>query len=549
MIDTGRGLNESDLQRLFKQFGQIGAGTNHDAGSGLGLFLSKQLVEMHGGELSVKSQPGEGSTFSFYVRVEVAPPGSELSSPLSGRPGSHRHSVSVESSRSRSHSKMPTMATAKGMGVGQTDGLITTPSLSRFVSSPEQLSASSGGAPAVASSAATSPPIISPKSATSGSVRSISGHGGGGGSASSPSPQVPTPESVAPREVGTASRERPLTADKSGVVLPAMRPWKSDLDDGRLMSEVAAHPATYSIIVICPAEHARAAIKQHIDLVVPHQIAANVTTIPDIGALLDLMHGPAPPTFTHIVLDIPASSDLMLFMRQMEHFTAPVIPALVIITDHYQKRDILEEFTTLTSSGRKAFLIHKPVKPSVFAMIFDPAQLRYFSKDRIREVAQSSSDDFNNIANLVKQTIGHKGHRVLLVEDSDVNRMVILRYLRKVALENESAKDGQECVDMVLSRPHGYYSLVICDIQMPKKNGYEACAEIRQWETSNGHRPLPIMALTANAMPEERAAAAAAGFTDYLTKPVEFNLLGTMMMALLDPKARHTFLRDRGAES
>ena len=84
---------------------------------------------------------------------------------------------------------------------------------------------------------------------------------------------------------------------------------------------------------------------------------------------------------------------------------------------------------------------------------------------------------------------------------------------------------------------------------MPNKNGYEACREIRQWERDNGYAPIPIMALTANAMPEERAAAAQAGFTDYLTKPVNFNLLGTMMMNLLDRNATHTFLRDRAPDS
>ncbi len=84
-----------------------------------------------------------------------------------------------------------------------------------------------------------------------------------------------------------------------------------------------------------------------------------------------------------------------------------------------------------------------------------------------------------------------------------------------------------------------------CDIQMPIKNGYETCRELRQWEASHNLASTPVMALTANAMPEERAAAARAGFTDYLTKPVDFNTLGTMMMTLLDPKIPHIFLRDR----
>jgi CheY-like chemotaxis protein len=126
---------------------------------------------------------------------------------------------------------------------------------------------------------------------------------------------------------------------------------------------------------------------------------------------------------------------------------------------------------------------------------------------------------------------------------------VIVKYLNKVALENEEARDGVECIEKVLGKPHGHYSLIICDIQMPKKNGYEACMDIRNWERENGYAPTPIMALTANAMPEERGAAAAAGFSTYLTKPVDFNLLGTMMIALLDEKVPHLYLRDRPLDS
>lgn len=116
---------------------------------------------------------------------------------------------------------------------------------------------------------------------------------------------------------------------------------------------------------------------------------------------------------------------------------------------------------------------------------------------------------------------------------------------------------------MVISKQPGYYSLVLvstgtidpqprtlltaleCDIQMPIKNGYETCRELRQWEASHNLANIPVMALTANAMPEERAAAAKAGFTDYLTKPVEFNKLGTLIVALLDARKPHVFLRDR----
>ncbi|KAJ9616004.1 hypothetical protein H2204_014173 [Knufia peltigerae] len=541
VVDTGRGFNEDEFQRLFKQFGQIGGGTSHEAGSGLGLFLSKQLVEMHGGELSVQSKAGEGSIFSFYVKVEMEPSGVESSIAPSATTKSSPPQANMlnSSARSRSDNKTPTMSVTRH----PSDSIIQTPGLSRYISSPEQASPAALSSPAVPTPAVMSPAIVASES--SGVSTSVRSNSGPVANASTITSLVPTPESAPSRESEPELYERRVSEAKTSAH-PVFRRSKSDTDGGGLSP---AHPQTYSVIIICPAEHARTAIKQHIEHVVPYQIAANVTTIPDIGSFLDLINGRSPPTFTHIVLDIPATSDIMLFMRQMATYTAPVIPALVVITDHYQKRDILEDFTALTSTGRKAFLIHKPVKPSVFAMIFDPAQLRNLSKDRAREVAQSSSDDFQQIVRLVKEKIGNGNKRLLLVEDSEVNRRVIQRYFLKTSLANECAKNGQECVDMVKEKGPGYYSLIICDIQMPIKNGYEACQEIREWERSHGYKSCPIMALTANAMPEERAAAANAGFTDYLTKPVDFNLLGTMMMTLLDPSVPHVFLRDRPLET
>lgn len=522
VVDTGRGFTEPDFQRLFKQFGQLDGGNNHDAGSGLGLFLSKQLVEMHGGKLSAKSQAGEGSTFSFYITVEVADTNVEVTSPVSRSKQRGSASSFATSPRSRSDSKTPTMSMTRGLA---------SPSPTGFpIASPAAIS------PAIRSSGSSDPSITSASNAVVSSSMS----------------SIPTPESSGPAgaQVPVITAERQAQAEKAMAAMPSVRRTSSEITRGpAALPASMAHPTTYSIVVICPAEHARAAIRQHIEQVVPHQIAVNVTAVADIGTFSALVSGPTSLSFTHIVLDLPHSSDIMLFMRQMTQFTATVIPSLVVITDHYQKRDILEDFNRLIAAGRRAYLVHKPVKPSVFAMIFDPAQLRYLSKDRVRDMAQTSSDDFKNIAETVKRTVGNRAFRLLLVEDSDVNRMVIMRYLKKVELTCDEATNGLEATDKVLARPHGYYSLIICDIQMPKKNGYEACAEIRAWEKSHGHPPIPIMALTANAMPEERVAAGQAGFTDYLTKPVDFNVLGPMMIKLLDSRVPHVFLKDQPAES
>ena len=71
IMDTGPGLKEAEMSALFKKFSQATPRTHVTyGGSGLGLFISKRLVELQGGRIYVYSQEGAGSTFSFYIQVE-----------------------------------------------------------------------------------------------------------------------------------------------------------------------------------------------------------------------------------------------------------------------------------------------------------------------------------------------------------------------------------------------------------------------------------------------------------------------------------------------
>ena len=80
---------------------------------------------------------------------------------------------------------------------------------------------------------------------------------------------------------------------------------------------------------------------------------------------------------------------------------------------------------------------------------------------------------------------------------------------------------------------------------MPKKDGYETCREIRAWEKQINHPHIPIIALSANIMAEGQRDSAAAGFTQYTTKPVEWRTLGNLLVDLVDPNIPHVFLSER----
>lgn len=192
--------------------------------------------------------------------------------------------------------------------------------------------------------------------------------------------------------------------------------------------------------------------------------------------------------------------------RAIKRLVGDTLP--IIILSAYDWSDIEQE---ARAAGVDAFL-SKPV--------FKSGLIRAFKS--LRNEEPKDQNQTTPLEPLLQNDFS--GHRVLLVEDNDLNREIAKEVLEMAGLTVEEAENGQIAVDMFSTSKAGYYSLILMDIQMPVMNGYDAAAAIRAQKHPDALR-IPIFAMTANAFVEDIQAAKASGMNEHLAKPIDFEAL------------------------
>ncbi len=183
-------------------------------------------------------------------------------------------------------------------------------------------------------------------------------------------------------------------------------------------------------------------------------------------------------------------------IRALPHLAAP--PHLVMVTA-YGREEVMKQ---AEATGFENVLI-KPVTPSMlFDVIVGALGAEHGEKEDIH--AGAALD--------VERT---RGARVLLVEDNDLNQEVAMGLLENGKVSVDLAENGEVAVRMV--REHDY-DAVLMDMQMPVMGGIEATRAIR---SDPRFRALPIIAMTANAMPAEREKCLEAGMNEHVAKPID----------------------------
>lgn len=127
-----------------------------------------------------------------------------------------------------------------------------------------------------------------------------------------------------------------------------------------------------------------------------------------------------------------------------------------------------------------------------------------------------------------------RGKRILLVDDVDINRVIVVEMLSSTGIEIEEAEDGSVGVKKFEESREGYYDIILMDIQMPQMDGYQAASYVRTLTRSDA-QSIPIIAMTANAFKEDVEKSIFFGMDDHLAKQLEYDKLVDVLSKFLGP--------------
>lgn len=431
VIDTGRGFTEEERKLIFKPFSQIdGSSTRAHGGSGLGLVISRQLVELHGGKMEGTAVPGKGATFTFTAKfglpTEEDHPDGPISPPISATP------AAIE--------EIPTQPFKQFT--------ITRPRRVPSNTSPSVIDQEAS--PAVASSGSSDPSITSTGTRVTerSSISSVN---------------------VGLARFSEAARASGQDLSQMKLEMPSSRtsPARTPTSDKPPKTAEASefHPPMFSILVICPQRYSREATARHIEMTLPKGVPHQITTLGSAEEAKQLIGQDDPVIFTHIIINLPSADDIVHLLENVSNSPVTGKTRVVLLSDSIQRQDLTKLVTGTHQENLvaddKITYVYKPVKPSRLSVIFDPAKVGDMSVDRNRSTAERIVEDQKKSYQEVEKRMGNKGYKVLLVEDNPVNQKVLNKYLVKVGLEVELATDGEECTTKVFSHPHGFYSLIL----------------------------------------------------------------------------------------
>jgi CheY-like chemotaxis protein/signal transduction histidine kinase len=506
--DTGIGIEPSKFKDIFEAFQQEdGSIDRHYGGTGLGLTIARKFAHMLGGEIHVISRKGEGSCFTLVLPVKLAPIETEQTSKAPGFAGPESPRIGP---KSRPRMPMAQFIADDRQDIGNKDKVLLIIEDDPAFASTLMKVARKRSYKCLAAGDGKTGLVLAVEEPVTAILLDL---------------RLPDIDGITvldqlkhdlrtrhiPVHIISGCEEGTTLLLKKGAIGYLTKPVALEAIDGALGKiESLLQSEVKHLLLVEDDQNTQIAVQSLL-----HRKDLHITIAGTGATALKELAG---AKFDCVILDLqlPDMTGFEWLERTEKAAEGHETPPVII----YTARELTEEENSRLSRYTGSIVIKGAKSPE---RLLDEVTLFLHSVESTLSTGQQEIIRMQHNPDQVLQ-----GRTLLLVDDDLRNTFALSKLLKKHDMNVVIADNGQMALEKL--QENKAIELIIMDIMMPVMDGYEAMRAIR---SQRSFREVPIIALTARAMPDEQQKCMAAGANDYLPKPVDIERLLTLLRVLL----------------